>query len=98
MQRMQAFFRDVNAASALSIERVTVNFYDMESAVIKKKAKDFKMEILTAAIEYVGIATSDDMTTVGSVSFVDMLNSRVLKKADLTNYDYDEAVLMDSMF
>jgi len=98
MQRMQAFFRDVNAGQALAIDRVTVNFYDMESAVIKKKAKDFKLEILTAAVEYVGIATADDMTTVGSVSFVDMLNSRVLKKADLTNYSYDEAVLMDSMF
>ena len=68
----------------------------MESAVMKKKAKDFRLEILTAAVEYVGIQTADDMTTVDTVSFVDMLNSRVLKKADLTNYSYDEAVLMDS--
>ena len=42
MQRMQAFFRDVNATSALAIDRVTVNFYDMESAAIKKKAKEFE--------------------------------------------------------
>lgn len=95
---MQAFFRDVNATSALAIDRVTVNFYDMESAAIKKKAKEFRLEILTAAIEYVGLENADDMTSVGSVSFVDMLNSRVLKKADLTNYSYDESVLMDSMF
>mmetsp|Transcript_6383 Transcript_6383/g.8535 ORF Transcript_6383/g.8535 Transcript_6383/m.8535 type:complete len:99 (+) Transcript_6383:1307-1603(+) len=98
MQRMQAFFRDINAKEALAVERVTINFYDMEEVAIRKKAKDFMIEIMTSAIEYVGIDTADDMTTVGSVTFVDMLNSRVLKKADLTNYDYDEAVLMDSMF
>ena len=95
---MQAFFKDINAKEALAVERVTVNFYDMEEAVLKKKQKDFMIEILTAGVEYVGVETADDMTTVGSVSFVDMLNSRVLKKADLTNYDYDESVLMDSQF
>ena len=53
---------------------------------------------MKASVEYSGVNAADDMTTVGTVKFVEMLNSRVLKKVDLSNYDYDEAVLIDSQF
>ncbi len=96
---MQKFFEDIDAKAALQIEeRATVSIYNQDEVAITRKVNEFKMEILQSSVEYTGIDAADDMTTVGTVKFVDMLNSRVLKKVDLSSYDYDESVLIDSQF
>lgn len=51
------------------------------------KADNFRREILEASIEYVGIESADDLTTVGTLLFKDMLRDRVLKKVDLNAYN-----------
>jgi hypothetical protein len=83
------------AEKAFGIERRTVNTEE-EEQIFEKKAENFKKEILESAIEYVGIDSADDMTLIGGVPFKDMLQDRVLKKLNLSSYNFPEKILLDA--
>ena len=78
--------------------RQTILFalHEDEATVLAKKAEAFQGEVLVAAVEHVALDKAD--TNVGEIKFSDCLKKRILKKADLSSYDFDEPVLLNSKF
>ena len=56
------------------------------------KTFNFKKDILEAALEHVAADKAD--TTIGTISFGEMLKKRILKKAAMDSYDFDAAILV----
>ena len=56
------------------------------------------MSILTAAVEYVGIDSSDDVSMTYSIDFNEMVNKRILKEVNMTDDGLDQSVLRKSRF
>ena len=63
---------------------------------MKAKAEEFKKAILREAVRHIGLEKAS--TGVGTVKFKDMMENEVLKKVDLSSYEFDEAVLLESVF
>lgn len=95
-KRMRSFFDGIDAEAVLGLARRTIALHEDEATVLAKKADAFQREVLVAALEHVAIDKAD--TNVGEIKFSDCLKKRILKKADLSSYDFDEPVLLNSKF
>ena len=95
-KNMRSFFDKIDAEAVLGLARRTIALHEDEATVLAKKAETFHKEILVAAVEFVAIDKAD--TNVAEIKFTDCLKKRILKKADLSSYDFDEPVLLNSKF
>ena len=80
----------------MNVNRRTVSLFQDQMMETQLKAEKFMKEILDAAVEHIGLDKAD--TTVGTITFKEMMMKKILKLANLNNYDFEESVLLDSMF